>query len=40
MDVAVIAFVEARERVDDDLRFLRGGGVIEVNQRLAVNLLV
>src|SRR5690606_12402489 len=40
VDVAVVAFVEARERVDDDAGFLGGGGVVEVDERFAVDLLV
>ena len=38
MDVRVVVRVVVDERVDDRLRLLAGGGVVEINQRLAVNL--
>ena len=40
MDVAVVALVVPRERLDDGARLLRSGGVIEIDQRLVVDLLV
>ena len=39
MDVRVVALVIIVQRLDDDARLLRGGGVVEINQRLAVDLL-
>ena len=40
MNVGVVVLVVARDRVDHRLRLLRRGGVVEVDQRLAVNLLL
>ena len=40
MHVRVFVAVEVREPVDDGLRLLRGGGVVEPDQRVAVDLLV
>ena len=40
MDVGVVALVETAQRVDDGARFLARGRVVEIEQRLAVNLLV
>ena len=39
MDVGVFVLVEVRRGVDDGLRLLRGGGVVEPDQRLAVDRL-
>jgi hypothetical protein len=38
MDVGVLVSVEIRQTVDDRLRLLRGGGVVEPDQRPAVHL--
>src|SRR5579859_4193856 len=40
VDVGVVAFVIMDQRVNHHARLLRRGGVIEINQRLAVDLLV
>ena len=40
MDIGVVAFVIIHERLNHRARFLRGSSVVEINQRLAVNLLV
>ena len=40
MDVGVVLGVAAHHRVDDGLRLLRRGGVVEIDERLAVDLLV
>ena len=40
MDVGVVVLVVMTQRVDDGARFLRCGGVVEIDQRLAVDLLV
>ena len=40
VDVAVVALVVARDRLDYGARFVRGGRVVEVHQRLAVHQLV
>ena len=40
VDVGVVPLVEAGDGVDDGARLLRGGGAVEVDQRLAVDLLV
>jgi hypothetical protein len=40
MDVRVVMFVVRTQRVDHRLRFLRGGGIVQIHQRLAVHLLV
>ncbi len=37
VDVGAIHFVELDDGVDDGARLLRGGGVIEINERLAVD---
>ncbi len=37
MDVGAIDGVELDDGVDDGLRLLRGGGVVEIDQRLAVD---
>src|SRR5215831_5708128 len=37
VDIGVIRAVQARDRVDHGLRFLRGGGVIQVDQGFTVN---
>ena len=39
MDVGVLSAVVARDRVDDALRFLRAGAVVEIDERLAVEFL-
>ncbi len=39
VDIRVIRRVVASQGVEDDLRLLRGGGVVEVDQGLAVDLL-
>ena len=39
MDVGVIVLIVVRNGVNHSARFLRGGCVIQINQRLAVNLL-
>ena len=39
MDVRIVVLVKVRNRVDHALRLLRGGGVVEPGQRLAVDLL-
>src|SRR5262249_19751806 len=40
VDVGVVQLIVAAGRVDYRLRLLRGGGVVEVDQRLAVGLAV
>ena len=40
MDVGVVVFVIMHQRVNHRARLLRRGGVVEINQRLAVDLLV
>ena len=40
VDVGVVLRVEARDRVDDRLRLLRGRRVVEIDERLAVHLLL
>ena len=40
VNIGVIALIIIHERVDDALRFLRRGGVVEVDERLPVDLLV
>ena len=40
MDVGIVVFVIMHQRVNHRARFLRRGGVVEINQRLAVDLLV
>ena len=40
VNVGVIALVIIYQRIDDALGFLRRGGIIKVDERLAVNLLV
>ena len=40
VDIGAVAGVKADERIDDRLGFLGGGGVVEVDQRLAVDLLM
>jgi hypothetical protein len=40
MDVGVVVLVIMHQRVNHRARFLRRGGVVEINQRLAVDLLV
>src|SRR5665213_559290 len=40
MDVRVLGFVIANQPVDDRAGLLRGGGVVEIHQRLAVGLRV
>ena len=40
MDVRAVLLVEARDGVDDGLRLLRGGGIVEIDERLAVNRLM
>ena len=37
MDIGVVLGVAPHHRVDDRLRLLRGGGVVEIDERLAVN---
>ena len=37
MDVGVVVLVVAANRIDDRLRLLRGGGAVEVGERLAVD---
>lgn len=37
VDIGAIHFVELHDGVDDGARFLRGSGIIEVDERLAVN---
>ena len=39
VDVGVVLPVIVRERVDDALRFLRRGGVVEIDERVPVDLL-
>jgi hypothetical protein len=39
VDVGVFVLVEIGEAVDDGLRLLRGGGVVEPDERAAVDLL-
>src|SRR5689334_16301150 len=39
MHVGVVVRIVIDKRIDNGLRFLAGGGVIEINQRLAVNFL-
>ena len=38
MDVGVVVLVVTANRIDDRLRLLRGGGAVEVGERLAVDL--
>ena len=40
VDVGIIAEVAAAQRIEDGLRLLRRGGVVEVDKRLAVDLLM
>ena len=40
MDVGVIQLVELVHGVQNHLRFLGGGGVIQIDQRLAVDVLI
>jgi hypothetical protein len=40
MDIGVVVFVIMHERVNHRARFLRRGGVVEINQRLAVDFLI
>jgi len=40
VDVGVVGLVEAREDVDDGARFVRGGGVVEVDERFGADVLV
>src|SRR5690348_6280157 len=40
MNVGVVALVIIANRVDDDLRLLRSGGVIKIDERLAADLLM
>ncbi len=40
MDVGVVVLVIMHERVNHRARFLRRGGVVEINQRLAVDFLI
>ena len=37
MDIGAVHFVKFHDSVDDRARFLRGGGVIEIDKRLAVD---
>ena len=39
MDVGIVALVVVVKGVDDDAGLLRGGGIIEIDQRLAVDFL-
>ncbi len=39
MDIGIFGFVEARDSVDHGLRLLRGGGVVQPDERLAVDAL-
>src|SRR5688572_13074150 len=40
MDVGVVVLVVMNERIDDRARFLGSGRVVEINQRMAMHLLV
>ena len=40
MDIGVVVLVVMAQGVEHRARLLRGGGVVEIDQRLAVNLLV
>ena len=40
MDIGVVVFVIMHQRVNHRARFLRRGGVVEIHQRLAVDLLI
>ena len=40
MDIGVVVLVVMHERVNHRARFLRRGGVVEINQRLAVDFLI
>ena len=40
MDIGVVVLVVMHERVNDRARLLGGGGVVEIDQRLAVDFLV
>ena len=40
MDIGVVVLVIMHQRVNHRARFLRRGGVVEINQRLAVDLLI
>ena len=40
VDVGAVHFVETADGVDDRVRLLRGGGVVQVHQRLAVDVLL
>ena len=40
VDVGAVHFVEAADGIDDRERLLRGGGAIQVHQRLAVDVLL
>ena len=39
VDIGVVEFVIMRQRLNHHARFLQGGGVVKINQRIAVNLL-
>ena len=40
MDIGIVVFVVMAERVNHRARFLRCGGVVEIDQRLAVDFLI
>src|SRR5688572_17847782 len=40
MDVSIVLFVVIPQGIEHSRGLLRGGGVVEVNQRMSVNLLV
>ena len=40
MDIGIVVFVIVPDRIDDRLRLLGGGRIIEVGQRLAVHQLL
>ena len=40
MDVGVVVLVKAAQGVNDGAGLLRGGGVVQIDQRMAVDLLV
>ena len=40
MDVGVVVLVIIHQRLDHRARFLRGGGVVEIDERLPMDLLI
>ena len=40
VDIGVVVLVVAADGIEDGARLLRGGGVVEVDERMAVDLLI